>query len=61
MPSKRQNLKATDIDLLIYCGVGKGFLEPANAYSMPAARDDCLLLRHRRRLHELDPCAGNLV
>lgn len=22
----------SDIDLLIYCGVGKGFLEPANAY-----------------------------
>ncbi|MEO0535695.1 MAG: 3-oxoacyl-[acyl-carrier-protein] synthase III C-terminal domain-containing protein [Cyanobacteria bacterium P01_A01_bin.123] len=26
------NLVATDIDLLIYCGVGRGFLEPANAY-----------------------------
>jgi acyl-CoA:acyl-CoA alkyltransferase len=26
------NLSATEIDLLIYCGVGRGFLEPANAY-----------------------------
>ena len=26
------NLAALDIDLLIYCGVGRGFLEPANAY-----------------------------
>ncbi len=26
------NLLAKDIDLLIYCGVGRGFLEPANAY-----------------------------
>jgi 3-oxoacyl-[acyl-carrier-protein] synthase III len=25
-------LTKDDIDLLIYCGVGKGFLEPANAY-----------------------------
>jgi 3-oxoacyl-[acyl-carrier-protein] synthase III len=29
---EKANMKATDIDLLIYCGVGKGFLEPANAY-----------------------------
>ncbi len=29
---EKANLKPTDIDLLIYCGVGKGFLEPANAY-----------------------------
>jgi acyl-CoA:acyl-CoA alkyltransferase len=29
---ERANLEAKDIDLLIYCGVGKGFLEPANAY-----------------------------
>lgn len=26
------NLLATDIDLVLYCGVGRGFLEPANAY-----------------------------
>jgi 3-oxoacyl-[acyl-carrier-protein] synthase III len=26
-----------DIDLLIYCGVGKGFLEPANAYFYASA------------------------
>jgi 3-oxoacyl-[acyl-carrier-protein] synthase III len=29
---QKASLKASDIDLLIYCGVGKGFLEPANAY-----------------------------
>ena len=29
---EKANLTAQDIDLLIYCGVGKGFLEPANAY-----------------------------
>jgi len=26
------NINASDIDLVIYCGVGRGFLEPANAY-----------------------------
>ncbi len=31
-----------DIDLLIYCGVGKGFLEPANAYFYASAMGmDC--------------------
>jgi 3-oxoacyl-[acyl-carrier-protein] synthase III len=29
---EKANMQPTDIDLLIYCGVGKGFLEPANAY-----------------------------
>ncbi len=29
---EKASLKPEDIDLLIYCGVGKGFLEPANAY-----------------------------
>ncbi|MGA2764798.1 MAG: 3-oxoacyl-[acyl-carrier-protein] synthase III C-terminal domain-containing protein [Spirochaetia bacterium] len=29
---EKANLKTDDIDLLIYCGVGKGFLEPANGY-----------------------------
>jgi acyl-CoA:acyl-CoA alkyltransferase len=29
---EKANLRAEDIDLLMYCGVGKGFLEPANAY-----------------------------
>ncbi|MFH1347464.1 MAG: 3-oxoacyl-[acyl-carrier-protein] synthase III C-terminal domain-containing protein [Candidatus Margulisiibacteriota bacterium] len=29
---QKANLKKDDIDLLIYCGVGKGFKEPANAY-----------------------------
>jgi 3-oxoacyl-[acyl-carrier-protein] synthase III len=28
----KANLNPEDIDLLMYCGVGKGFLEPANAY-----------------------------
>ncbi len=29
---ERAGRSKDDIDLLIYCGVGKGFLEPANAY-----------------------------
>jgi acyl-CoA:acyl-CoA alkyltransferase len=29
---EKANLSKDDIDLMIYCGVGKGFLEPANAY-----------------------------
>jgi len=29
---EKANLAANDIDLLIYCGVGKGFIEPSNAY-----------------------------
>ena len=29
---EKAKLTKDDIDLLIYCGVGKGFLEPANAY-----------------------------
>jgi 3-oxoacyl-[acyl-carrier-protein] synthase III len=29
---EQASLDPSDIDLLIYCGVGKGFLEPANAY-----------------------------
>lgn len=29
---EKANLKTSDMDLLIYCGVGKGFLEPANGY-----------------------------
>lgn len=29
---EKANLETGDIDLLIYCGVGKGFLEPANGY-----------------------------
>ncbi len=28
----KANLAEKDIDLLIYCGVGRGFLEPANGY-----------------------------
>ncbi|MFQ5850869.1 MAG: 3-oxoacyl-[acyl-carrier-protein] synthase III C-terminal domain-containing protein [Candidatus Binatia bacterium] len=29
---QKSHLAKSDIDLLIYCGVAKGFLEPANAY-----------------------------
>ena len=29
---EKADLSKDDIDLMIYCGVGKGFLEPANAY-----------------------------
>jgi len=28
----KSGVKKDDIDLLIYCGIGKGFIEPANAY-----------------------------
>ncbi len=35
---ERANMTPADIDLLIYCGVGKGFLEPANAYFYAKAR-----------------------
>jgi len=34
----RAGLRPEDIDLLIYCGVGRGFLEPANAYFYAKAR-----------------------
>ena len=34
---QQANLRPDDIDLLIYCGVGKGFLEPANAYFYASA------------------------
>jgi acyl-CoA:acyl-CoA alkyltransferase len=34
----RANISAQEIDLLIYCGVGKGFLEPANAYFYARSR-----------------------
>ena len=29
---EKANMVPQDIDILIYCGVGRGFLEPANAY-----------------------------
>jgi 3-oxoacyl-[acyl-carrier-protein] synthase III len=35
---KNANMTALDIDLLIYCGVGRGFLEPANAYFYAKAK-----------------------
>ncbi len=34
----RAGMVPEDIDLLIYCGVGRGFLEPANAYFYAQAR-----------------------
>jgi 3-oxoacyl-[acyl-carrier-protein] synthase III len=34
----RADMAPEDIDLLIYCGVGRGFLEPANAYFYARAR-----------------------
>jgi 3-oxoacyl-[acyl-carrier-protein] synthase III len=34
----RAGMAPEDIDLLIYCGVGRGFLEPANAYFYAKAR-----------------------
>jgi 3-oxoacyl-[acyl-carrier-protein] synthase III len=34
----RAGMAADDIDLLIYCGVGRGFVEPANAYFYAKAR-----------------------
>jgi 3-oxoacyl-[acyl-carrier-protein] synthase III len=34
----RAGMGPEDIDLLIYCGVGRGFLEPANAYFYARAR-----------------------
>jgi 3-oxoacyl-[acyl-carrier-protein] synthase III len=34
----RAGMVPEDIDLLIYCGVGRGFLEPANAYFYARAR-----------------------
>jgi len=34
----KAGMSAADIDLLIYCGVGRGFLEPANAYFYARAK-----------------------
>jgi 3-oxoacyl-[acyl-carrier-protein] synthase III len=34
----RAGMAPDDIDLLIYCGVGRGFLEPANSYFFARAR-----------------------
>ena len=34
----KANMRPADIDLLIFCGVGKGFLEPANAYFYAKAK-----------------------
>ena len=34
----RAGMQPKDVDLLIYCGVGRGFLEPANAYFYAQAR-----------------------
>ena len=35
----RAGMGPEDVDLLIYCGVGRGFLEPANAYFYARARN----------------------
>lgn len=35
---EKANMAPADIDLLIYCGVGRGFLEPANAYFYAKAK-----------------------
>jgi 3-oxoacyl-[acyl-carrier-protein] synthase III len=35
----RAGMRPEDVELLIYCGVGRGFLEPANAYFYAKARD----------------------
>lgn len=35
---EKANMSANDIDLLIYCGVERGFLEPANAYFYAKAK-----------------------
>lgn len=35
---EKANMEPNDIDLLIYCGVGRGFLEPANAYFYAKAK-----------------------
>ena len=39
---QQANLRPDDIDLLIYGGVGKGFLEPANAYFYAAGDDETI-------------------
>jgi len=36
---QKANLKKEDVDLLIFCGVGRGFKEPANAYLFAYALD----------------------
>mgnify|MGYP003686729475 FL=1 len=33
------NYNAEDIDLVIYCGVGKGLIEPCLLYTSPSPRD----------------------
>jgi 3-oxoacyl-[acyl-carrier-protein] synthase III len=35
---EKANMAPADIDLVIYCGVGRGFLEPANAYFYARAK-----------------------
>ncbi len=59
---EKANLTKDDIDLLIYCGVGKGFLEPANAlFLCPEDGHERFLLRHRGCVHELDQGPGDLL
>ncbi len=35
---EQADMRANDIDLVIYCGVGRGFIEPANAYFYAKAK-----------------------
>lgn len=46
------NMNANDVDLLIYCGVGKGFVEPANAYFYAKAQG----MRHANCFDITDAC-----
>lgn len=48
----RAGLRPEDVELLVYCGVGRGFLEPANAYFYAQAR-----LMHRANCFDVtDAC-----
>lgn len=46
------SMRPGDIDVLIYCGVGKGFIEPANAYFFAKARR----MRHANCFDITDAC-----
>jgi len=63
------NMVPEDIDLLIYCGVGRGFLEPANAYFYARSRgmrttncfdiiDACMSWVRAIQIAHLMLCAG---
>lgn len=50
----KAGLRPDDIDLVVYCGIGRGFAEPGNAYLI--AQD--LELRNPRCLDIVDACNG---